>query len=267
MPAARRNSLTNTHDAFARPVIHTLLQARRTHGTCDATEALAHAVPTADDAYRVQAAVAKELGWFGDTGPRHWKSGGPSRAAVLTHAPLPPAGVWASPADARAWPFQRRFIEAEIALRLGVSVDATLAQTLDVEHATTLLDAMTVSIEVVDVRWKQAFEAPALLRLADLQAHGALVLGDWVPFEARDWSVQACRVQIGEQVTEHRGTHTCGDPAWVLPGWLRHATREGAVVPAGTVVTTGTWCGLRKAQAGDKVSVQFDGVGQADLML
>ena len=247
-------------------VIDALLNARRTLGAIDDTP-LAHAVPTADDAYLVQTAVANELGWFDAGVPVHWKSGGASRTAVMTHAPLPPAGVWASPADARAWPFNWRVIEAEIALRLGRPVDAALAATLDMESAAALIDAMTVSIEVVDSRWKQSFKAPALLRLADLQSHGALVLGEWVPFAARDWLAQLCRVQIGERVSEFRGTHSCGDPTWVLPAWLRHATRDGDTLPAGTVVTTGTWCGALEARAGDHVSVVFDGVGRAEIQL
>ena len=245
-------------------VIDALLQARETR-TAAAEAGLS--VPTADDAYLVQTAVANELGWFDDGPARHWKSGGASRSAVMTHAPLPPAGVWASPADARAWPFRLRYIEAEIALRLGREVDADLAAALDMATAAALIDAMTVSIEIVDSRWQQAFQAPQLLRLADLQSHGALVLGEWVPFAARDWGAQPCRVQIGERVSEHRGTHSCGDPAWVLPDWLRHATREGEVLPAGTVVSTGTWCGALQAQAGEHVSVVFDGVGRAELQL
>jgi len=44
--------------------------------------------------------------------------------------------------------------------------------------------------------------------------------------------------------TERIGTHSLRDPAWVLPQWLRHATRHGATLPAGTVVTTGTWAGV-----------------------
>jgi 2-keto-4-pentenoate hydratase len=251
-------------------VIEALLKARRTFEASDA-EGLLAAVPTADDAYLVQTAMANELGWFDDGPPTHWKSGGASRSAVMTHAPLPPAGVWASPADARAWPFRWRFIEAEIALRLGRDVDADLAASLDANSAAALVDAMTVSIEIVDSRWAQGFQAPALLRLADLQSHAALVLGEWVPWvageSARDWKAQPCRVQIGDSVHDFTGTHTCGDPTWVLPDWLRHATREGAVLPAGSVVTTGTWCGALAARAGDRVSVQFDGIGQARVQL
>ena len=49
--------------------------------------------------------------------------------------------------------------------------------------------------------------------------------------------------------------------------WLRHATRDGAVVAAGTVLTTGTWCGMLQAQAGDAVTVEFDGIGAAAIQL
>jgi 2-keto-4-pentenoate hydratase len=51
----------------------------------------------------------------------------------------------------------------------------------------------------------------------------------------------------------------------VLPGWLRHATRDGATLRAGTVVTTGSWCGVLFAHAGDRVTVTFDGVGIASV--
>jgi 2-keto-4-pentenoate hydratase len=136
-----------------------------------------------------------------------------------------------------------------------------------VAGATRLVDAMTVSIELVDSRWQQAFDAPALHKLADLQSHGGLVLGAWVPFRALDWASLVCELRIGAQAQTFTGTHSLGDPAFVLPAWLRHATRHGAVVPAGTVVTTGTWCGLPVAQAGDEVVVRFAGVGEARVQL
>jgi 2-keto-4-pentenoate hydratase len=247
-------------------VIEALLRARRTLQAADAAP-LAQALVAPDDAYLVQQALANELGWFDDGPVRYWKSGGASRSAVMAHSPLPPAGVWPSPADASPWPFRLRFIEAEVALRIGREVDAAAAAGLDPESATAFVDAMAVSIEVVDSRWQQAFQAPNLLRLADLQSHGALVLGTWRPFEARDWSQQRCEVHIANRMQEFRGSHTCGDPAWVLPDWLRHLTADGQVVPAGTVVTTGTWCGALEAKAGDAVRVVFDGLGEASVRL
>lgn len=225
-------------------------------------------LPDAAAAYAVQDGVAQALGWFGDAVPQYWKSGGPSPTAVQTHAPLPPQGVWGSPADARSWPFHFRGIEAEIALRLGRDVDAALAAALDAEAAGALVDAMCVAIEVVDSRWAAAAAAAPLAKLADLQSHGALVLGAWLPHTPRDWAAQHCRVTIGRApVAEHRGTHSFGNPVHVLPHWLRHATRGGRRLPAGTVITTGTWCGLLLAAAGDRVHVEFPGIGSAEVQL
>lgn len=242
--------------------VHALLQARRTQATVPAVTP-----PDADAAYAVQEGVARELGWFGAAPARHWKSGGPSRAQPLTHAPLPPEGVWADGRDARAWPFHWRGIEAEIALRLGHDVAAAHAQRLDGAAAAALVEAMAVAIEIVDSRWTEARDAPALARLADLQSHGALVLGAWQPFAPRDWAAQECRVTIGAAGHRFVGTHSLADPAFVLPDWLRHATRHGGTLPAGSVVTTGTWCGLLFAAPGDRVAVAFEGIGQAAVQL
>lgn len=238
-----------------------LLEARRS-----GTPQPAPTLPDAPAAYAAQAAVARELGWFAGT-PRHWKSGGPSRDVVPTHAPLPPAGVLASPADVSARSFQLRGIEAEIALRLRAPVDAARAATFDITQAADLVDAMCVSIELIDSRWAEGLQSPPLAKLADLQSHGTLVLGEWVPYQARDWAAQRCKVRIGDLQRQFTGSHTMGEPAWVLAAWLRHVTRDGAVLAAGSVVTTGTWCGILQAQAGDAVRVEFDGIGQAQLQL
>ncbi|MDM0079575.1 fumarylacetoacetate hydrolase family protein [Variovorax sp. J31P179] len=248
-------------------VVQALTRARR-DSTLALAASLADALGDAGDAYAVQQRVAEELGWFATSPPRHWKAGGASRDAELTCAPLPPEGVWPSPARAGGRPFHLRGIEAEIALRLGREVDQALASTLDARSAPALVDAMAVSIEIVDSRWREALDAPALFKLADLQSHGALVLGDWVPFVARDWAAQACTVRIGSQATvERRGTHSLGDPAHLLPAWLRHATRNGGRVAAGTVVTTGTWVGILDAAEGDLVSAEFPGIGRASVQL
>lgn len=253
--------------------VRALVHARKTGQTTDAAELMRPNAEThteADNvaAYAVQARVAVELGSFTATGPLAWKSGGPSRTAELTHAPLPDAGVWASPANAMHWPFHLRGIEAEVALRLGQDVTTDRAAGLDLSSCAGLIDAMCVSIEIVDSRWTQGLGAPAWARLADLNCHGALVLGSWIPFVARDWSAQVCRVSIGQQpVVEYVGTHSLKDPCFVLPAWLRHATGGGRTVPAGTVVTTGTWCGILHAGAGDRVAVEFPGIGRAEVQL
>jgi 2-keto-4-pentenoate hydratase len=244
-----------------------LVAARRQRTLLSSSE-WSPALQTPAEAYAVQDAVAAALAWFSAAPPTHWKSGGPSRDSVLTHAPLPPAGVRASGAAFDDWPMHTRAIEAEIALRLAVDVSPAQADKLQPEDVDSLIDAMAVSIEVCDSRWREGPQAPALLRLADLQSHAVLALGDWLPYARRDWMVQRCEVRIGAQPPVTRtGTHSLGDPAWVLPQWLRHATRHGASVPAGSVVTTGTWVGMLPARAGDEVTVEFDGIGRASLRL
>lgn len=251
--------------ATADDVARRLVDARRTHQPASLPDA------ELDDeaAYAVQALVGERLHWFdGPWSPRHWKSGGPSRNGPLTHAPLPPAGVWASPAQALDFPLRERGIEAEIAWRLGRAVSPALAAAVDGDAAIDLFDAMGVSIEVVDSRWSAGLQAPAWAKLADLQSHGALVLGDWVPVRAIDWLAQRCRVAIGRQpVVEVRGSHALGDPRFGLATWLRHATRDGRSLDAGSVVTTGTWVGILPAHAGDRVEVGFPGIGQAVVQL
>ncbi|MDB5954940.1 fumarylacetoacetate hydrolase family protein [Ramlibacter sp.] len=244
-----------------------LVQAHRTQRPADAVP-LEGLLQGAGDAYAVQDEVARACGWFGNAVPQYWKSGGPARDAALTHAPLPPQHVWPSPADARSAHFNLRLIEAEVALRLARAVTPQDAAALTHEGAATLVEAMTVSIEIVDSRWQQARSAGALLKLADLQSHGALVLGEWQAFAARDWNAQTCSVQIGDAPAQvFRGSQSLGDPAWLLPIWLRHVTRQGATVPRGTVVTTGTWCGLLEAKAGDRVRAVFEGIGAAEVQL
>lgn len=248
---------------MAEKTAHCLIDARRTH---HAVSAIGHCPADAQTAYAVQDAVARACGWYAEAPAVHWKSGGPSRDAELTHAALPPDGVWASPAQAGAWPFHMRGIEAEIAVRLAREVSPSQARTVDFSTAAALIDAMCVSIEVVDSRWAEGLDAPALAKLADLQSHGALVLGSWVPFSVRDWSTQVCQVQIGAQPSvERMGTHPLSDPIYVLPGWLRHATRGGQIIPAGTVVTTGSWVGILHAAKGDLVTAEFPGVGCASV--
>nr|WP_157400766.1 MULTISPECIES: fumarylacetoacetate hydrolase family protein [Ramlibacter] len=244
-----------------------LLAARRAGPALD-DAAYARHIGSADDAYAVQHAQLAALDGAG-TVPRHWKSGGASREATLTHAPLPRAGVLASGADASQLGLRHLLVEAEIALRLARDVTAAQAAALSHGAVDGLVDAMCVSIEMVDSRWERYREAPALLKLADFQSHGALVLGEFVPYQARDWARQECRVRIGDcKWRLFTGTHSLGTPEWLLPIWLRHATaKTGATVPAGTVVTTGTWCGLLQARRGDVVEVGFDGVGEAKVRL
>jgi len=204
----------------------------------------AHAVRDEADAYAVQEGVAQALGWHFD----RWKSGGASRQGPFSHSPVNPRVGTALLG-----------VEAEIALRIGRAVPAIDAQgPLD-----GVVDAMCIAVECVASRWEEGLAAPDLLRMADHQSNAGLLLGPWQPFRALDWGQLEWRLALpGQPDIVRRGGHSLADPAGVLPAWLRHVTRHGATVPAGTVVTTGAWGGLH-ALAGDaRGTLSFEGVGE-----
>lgn len=247
-------------------VVQALVTAWTT-GMQQPAEPWREALPTDDDSYAVHEATAIAMDWFHGTAPTFWKSGGGSRQSVLTHAPLPLRGLRSgSTGNAGAELSDLRFhapkVEAEIALRLGRAVTPDMAAALTQGDSASLVDAMTVTIEVCDSRWIDGFNAPARLQLADLGNHAALIVGKWVPYTPCDWMTQDCKVQIGQrQVLLKTGTHGLGDPLWLLPAWLRHVTRKGQTVPAGTAVTTGSWIGGVDNREQAPVRVEFPGIG------
>lgn len=245
---------------------HALLRARTEHIFPEQTLL----INQAQEAYLVNDLVAETLGWQGHDAARHWKSGGPTRDAELTHAALDPAGVWTSPAHAPDWPLHHGGVEAEVALRLASDVDAALAASLTPSAAAALVDALCTAIEVVSSRLAHPQQASTWDRMADAQSHGALVLGPWVAHAGQrfDWQRQRGQLQINrEDAKAFTGTHSLADPFWVLVAWLRHATRHGQVVRAGTIVTTGNWSGHTPVQRGDRVVARFDGLGEALVQL
>jgi 2-keto-4-pentenoate hydratase len=174
----------------------------------------------------------------------------------------------ASPARLGAADYHRPGIEIEVAFRLAKTLtagDFPLDPSLD---AAQLFDAMTVSIELVDFRWQGRDAAPPMLRLADLQSHAALVLGDWVPIKAIDWTHQLASLEInGKEAGPDEGTHPCVDLLWAATQWARHAVARHGELAAGSVVTTGSWCGMVWLDGPSHVVARFDGIGQTTLTL
>lgn len=246
-------------------IVQALVAARRS-GQPVPAQAWHNAITTHADVYAVQDAVAQAMGWFADGPAQFWKSGGASRQDVMTHAALPPQGVRPSGASLADLPSHAPAIEAEIALRLGMAITPEHAARLTPDDCAGLVDAMAVTIEVADSRWSEAFEAPTLLRLADCGCHSALLVSDWVDYAPRNWATQRCEVNIDQQpLVVRTGSHTLADPLWLLPAWLRHATRMGHTVAAGTAVTTGSWIGAVHIPALAAVRVEFPGIGVATL--
>lgn len=252
-------------------IAQAILHARKNHLPVDAIP-FADRLKTTADAYAIQNQVYRSLEGQDVSLAQAWKSGGPNRASEQTHAALLAQGIVQSGVDLSNWPLNIRIVEIEIAFRLNREVTAQTAQSLTYESSRQFIDAMTVAIEVVDSRWEQTTSAQALLKLADMQSHAALVLGQWVPFEQkdmlRDWSKQNCTLTIGSASSESFvGTHTLQDPTYVLRDWLRYATAQGQTIASGTIITTGSWCGMPFAKKGDLIVAEFAGIGKTSVQL
>ncbi len=228
-----------------------LVEAHRT-GVAWASSAFDAAL-TLDDAYRVQAAVAQQLGWFSPGGASAWKAGG---RAQMTAARLPvvlPSGSSWSAAGCH-----ELALEAELAFRLGRTPTGS-------EDVLACIATVCVSIEMVGTRMKDGFTAPVAWRLADNGMHGVLVTGHEVPFVPRPWAEQFASVKVNGAVrADVRGAHPNGDPLAPLAWLVEHLYSRGRRLRAGDLVTTGAWSVLR-VDPGDSVEVFFDGVGEATL--
>jgi len=213
----------------------------------------------------VHALLSDALGWAPAGRPQFWKCGGSDRKGPFGHAPLAPAGVRESE-DLTV--LSLIGAEAEIALRLARDVTPAEAAALKLGEGEELIDGMCIAIEGLASRWQQSLGADALLKNADCQSHGGLSLGPWMPWKpGHDWAAQRCELQINEDApllgnNNGAGGHGLDDPAWVIVPWLQAATRNGAAISAGSVVTTGSWRVALHCKAGDVAVARFAGLGE-----
>jgi hypothetical protein len=227
----------------------------------------AWSLPDEAAAYAAQAELAKRLDWLSPGRVQFWKCGGSSREGALGSSPLPPMRAREVRGLRNGGDFGDLTLigaEAEIALRLGQDVTPEMAAALVPGQAEHLIDAMCVAVEWLGSRWQRGLAADNTLRLADAQTHGALALGPWQAWKpGHDWANQPCELIVeGQPPMGGVGGHGLNDPAWVVAGWLQTATRGGLTVPAGSVVTTGSWRVATKLAKGATVTARYEGLGE-----
>lgn len=250
MPLARTED-TASLSPLAQTIAREIAQAHRTGVAWQPTGF--DAALTVDEAYRIQRAVAKEMGWFAD-GHAAWKVGGiaPDMSASPLPVVLPSGAVWPA---ARAHGLT---MEAEIAVRLARTP----------AHADEVLGCIgevCASIELVSTRLADGLSAPTAWKIADQQVHAVLVAGQARPFAPIDWAAQSFTVEInGERVRQAAGTAVNGDPLSTLPWLFAQAERAGLPLHAGDLITTGAWAVIPVA-AGDHVRVVFDGLAPVEI--
>ncbi|MGH6816352.1 MAG: fumarylacetoacetate hydrolase family protein, partial [Hyphomicrobiaceae bacterium] len=177
---------------------------------------------------------------------RGWKVGAKSPSDVPVCAPLVAGSIVGASKDAIAVGSEPIGIELEIAFRISRDFPVGAAEPSPAE----ILDAVGsahIVVELCRSRLAEGTNAPPLWLLADRQMNHMLVLGS----EIRGWRDAAfdrmsARLSVdGALVHDAVGGYAPETPLPLLIWLVRHAVRSRGGLPAGSVVTTGSWTGLR----------------------
>ena len=127
------------------------------------------------------------------------------------------------------------------------------------------LDAAYPAIEVVDTRLENWRNSAALAQLADLQSHGALLLGpaSTVSLPSVDLRGVEAHLSVGDEFSRQT---TGGNPAgdiWRLLRWLiRHCADRGVPLSPGHIVTTGSCTGMACTKERTSARARLAGLGE-----
>ncbi|WP_426409871.1 2-keto-4-pentenoate hydratase [Bradyrhizobium ganzhouense] len=209
-------------------------------------------------AYAIQDATLARIGPLGG-----WKVGASGPEAEPICAPLPASGLLTT--GARLGPeFRLRGVEVEVALRVGRALTAEDAALPDRELARAF-DAAYPVMEVVETRLENWKNSAALAQLADLQSHGALLIGpaSTVSLPSVDLRGLEAHLSVGEEISRRTtGGNSAGD-IWRLLRWLiRHCADRGVPLLPGHIVTTGSCTGMVFAEEGTSVRARLAGLGE-----
>ncbi|CAN5630880.1 hypothetical protein BH11PSE7_BH11PSE7_31990 [soil metagenome] len=196
-----------------------------------------------------------------------WKVGAKSALAEPACAPMPASGLMPSGSQLVGAPWLLRGVELELAFRLGRDLNPSDANMLPRDLALAV-DAVLPVIEVVETRLADWPTAGALSKLADLQSHGALVLGppSWLASSSVDLRTTRAHLQFdGAQISSTTGGNPAAD-IWRMLAWLAfHAVQRGVPLKAGQIVTTGSCTGMLFAPVGTRVNGELEGIGKVAL--
>ncbi len=123
------------------------------------------------------------------------------------------------------------------------------------------IDAVYPALEIIETRGD--FTAQIALAMADNAQQKTVVLGDPVPLGALALDAVAATVRInGETVATGRGDAVLGNPLNSVI-WLARKLREfGRSIQAGEIIMSGSFTRQFPIEPGDRVGVDFAGVGK-----
>ena len=223
------------------------------------------APPSDAEAYHVQSLILKDSGdVIGG-----WKVGAKGSDAPINGGLLPAQGIHPSGVTLALEDFTWVGLELEIAFLLNQDFLASAAPYSEAEVLGSI-EFMLPTIEVVTSRIRPNPENPRRWAMADLLNHGALIVGEPIPYDpsypflspSLTWTFNGDNIAPAET-----GSNPAGDPRRLLAWTVNHCCQQGWDFKREMLITAGTFTGVFKpTQAGHALG-SFAELGSISLTL
>lgn len=240
-----------------------LADARRDHATLD-TLPTEHTPADAAAAYAIQHELLDAYG----ARIAGWKIGAKSESGPIQGAPLPDLDMHADGARLPREGFTPLGLELEIAFRFGRSFEPSATPYRE-DEVRGAIGSICATIEIVSSRYATWPSVDKLAQLADLQNHGALIVGEFSPYRD-DFPFEAPALRFsfdGHDVVQSTPANPAGDPRRLLTWLVNHATSRGIAVTPATIVTTGSYTGMFFPKNAGTASGRIEGLAPVSLTL
>jgi 2-keto-4-pentenoate hydratase len=198
-----------------------------------------------------------------------WKIGAKSLTGPIQGAPLPADGIHPDGVRLPRRAYMPLGLELEIAFRFG-RVFEPRSEPYSEAQVHAGIESMAATIEIVASRYAAWPDVDKLAQLADLQNHGALVVGEFVPYRD-DYPFVAPALSFsfeGNDLLEAAPANTAGDPRRLLAWLVNHCTQHrGLALTPDMIVTTGSYTGMSFPQTAGTASGRIEGLAPVSLTL
>ncbi|MDB6142623.1 MAG: 2-keto-4-pentenoate hydratase [Pseudomonas sp.] len=215
-------------------------------------------------AYETQQEILRQRG----VSAGGWKIGSKSHTGPVQGSPLPSDCLLASASQVERAGYSMLGLELEVAFRLNR--DFTPRDT-DYSDAEVLagIGEIGATIELVSSRYAQWPKIEPLAQLADLLNHGALVVGEFIPYrDDFDFMQPTLSFTLdGNSIAPSVTGNPAGDPRRLLTWLVNHHTGNGQTLSKGLVITAGSYTGMHFAEGPGQVLGQIEGLPPVSVTL
>lgn len=216
-----------------------------------------------DESYFVQDQVAEKLQ---TESVRAWKVGSAGVAETPYCAPILNQNIYPAKSNISGGSFHERGMESELCFVLSTDLPPR-EKPYSINDLAAAIGEVEVVMELVDSRLEGWRTRDPLLKLADNQMNGALIVGDsitvdhWSPL---DFSNLRAEIFVNDALLAS-GKHVLDDPIGSLPWLANHLAKRQGGLRRGDRIITGSWTGMQFVDSRAHVRARFDGVGEVEI--